>query len=90
MKRSYAFPRKLVYKSFPLAMLGLVACGGSKTATTDDASTDGGRPCLVDDMVIPENEQGFCITANGSTMVCPQHACVPADCPTGCTYEPLV
>ncbi len=89
LKRSFGFPRTLVFTSMPFAMAGLLSCAASKTMTADLGS-DGGAPCLVDDMVIPTNQEGICFASNGSSMVCPAHACAPTDCPAGCTYEPLV
>jgi hypothetical protein len=91
MKRSYRLPRKLVYSSFPLAFAGVMACGDGTPSSSQDlasSSTDmAARPCYgVNDMLIPLANQPACVNISGQAMTCPEHACVPADCPSGCAY----
>jgi hypothetical protein len=92
LKRSYAFPRKLIYKSIPLAMAGLLSCGGGTKTSSNDGSpsmnADLAGTCPIDDMgdqVLP----GTCFATNGSGQTCPTFACSQADCPNGCDFEVL-
>jgi hypothetical protein len=101
MKRSYGLPRKLVYKSFPFAMIGMLSCAPSPTASNDGMVSDGAiandgmasnfdaHACYINDMLIPTVSLPPCVPDGESHMVCPDHACTAADCPPGCLYLPF-
>ena len=94
MKRSYAFPRKLIYKSIPLAMAGLLSCGGGggKTSSNDGSpsmTADLAGTCPVIDDMGDRALAGTCFASNGSNANCPTFACSQADCPNGCDFEVL-
>jgi len=98
MKRSYGLPSKLVYKSFPFAIIGMLSCGPTSPGPNDGIVSDGAiasdamtsnvdaHPCYLADMLIPTGSLPACVPDGESHMVCPDHACTPADCPPGCIY----